>query len=181
MDVRRHRGPAPSVLHHFSEDPSIAQFLPHVPPTNPDHPPAVWAIDPDHAPLYWFPRDCPRVTAWPRDDSERDAFATAWSTTARRVHVMEAGWSDRMHTTSIYRYDFEPSAFRPWPAASGQWISEQAVTAYSCSELDDLVELHTASGIELRVVESLWPAHDLAVSDAWDFSIVRMRNARPRR
>ena len=27
---------------------------------------------------------------------------------------------------------------------------------------------------------SLWPLHDLAVSDRWDFSIVRMRNAAPR-
>jgi hypothetical protein len=34
--------------------------------------------------------------------------------------------------------------------------------------------------IELRLVPSLWPLHDLAVSDRWDFSIVRMRNARPR-
>ena len=33
--------------------------------------------------------------------------------------------------------------------------------------------------IELRAVPSLWPIRDLAVSDRWDFSIVRMMNARP--
>ncbi len=42
-------------LLHFSEDPSITRFVPHVPRTNPDHAPAVWAIDADHAPVYWFP------------------------------------------------------------------------------------------------------------------------------
>jgi hypothetical protein len=42
-----------TVLHHFSEDPSIERFIPHVPRTNPTHRAAVWAIDVDHAPLYW--------------------------------------------------------------------------------------------------------------------------------
>ena len=36
------------VVHHFSEDASIREFVPHVPATNPDHRPAVWAIDADH-------------------------------------------------------------------------------------------------------------------------------------
>ena len=53
-----------AVLFHFSEDPTLQRFVPHVPRTNPAHEPAVWAIDDDHAPLYWFPRACPRITAW---------------------------------------------------------------------------------------------------------------------
>ena len=40
--------------------------------------------------------------------------------------------------------------------------------------LSDMLELHVVAGIELRLVTSLWPLHDLAVSDRWDFSIVRM-------
>jgi hypothetical protein len=97
------------VLHHFSEDPNIVRFDPHVPVTNPEHRAGVWVIDAAHAPLYWFPRDCPRVTVWPRTSQE------------------------------VQRFD-----------------------------------------IELRAAPSLWPAHDLAIGDAWDFSIVRMRSARPR-
>ena len=50
-------------LFHFSHDPSIERFTPHVPATNPSQSPSVWAIDAEHAPLYWFPRNCPRVTA----------------------------------------------------------------------------------------------------------------------
>jgi hypothetical protein len=46
--------------------------------------------------------------------------------------------------------------------------------------MGDLLDEHVAAGIELRAAPSLWPLHDLAVSDRWDFSIVRMRNALPR-
>ena len=109
----------PALLHHFSEDPTIRRFEPHVPATNPDHRPGVWAIDAEHAPLYWFPRDCPRVTAWPRTPAEHVAFAAAWVTTARRVHGIESGWLDRMRTTTVYRYDLPRDDFAPWRTRRG--------------------------------------------------------------
>ena len=56
--------PTQAPLLHFSEDPSITRFTPHVPATNPGQAPAVWAIDAAHAPVYWFPRDCPRGAVW---------------------------------------------------------------------------------------------------------------------
>ena len=31
-----------------------------------------------------------------------------------------------------------------------------------------------------KAAPSLWPVRDLAVSDRWDFSLVRMANAQPR-
>ena len=171
----------PALLHHFSEDPNIRRFRPHVPATNPDHRPGVWAIDVEHAPLYWFPRDCPRVTAWPGTSDDHDAFAAAWTTTARRVHAIEGLWLDRMRTTTIYRYDLPVEDFSPWPDASGQWLAEHDVEPLSVTALPDLLGLHVTAGIELRIVTSLWPLRDLAVSDRWDFSLVRMHNAQPRR
>jgi Family of unknown function (DUF6886) len=170
----------PAVVHHLSEDPSIRRFRPHVPPTNPTHRPAVWAIDTDHAPLYWFPRDCPRVTAWPRPTDDPEMFAEAWVTTARRVHAVELGWLDRMRTTTLYRYDFAASGFEPWPDAAGQWIAEHEIAPIAVVELTDLLGLHADAGIELRLVPSLWPLRDLAVDDRWEFSLVRMANASPR-
>lgn len=169
-----------AVLFHFSEDPSITRFEPHVPRTNPDHAPAVWAIDDAHAPLYWFPRDCPRVTAWPRDGSDVEAFRSAFTTTATRVHAIELAWLQRMRTTSVYRYSFDAAHFRPWPDASGQWISDSAVEPVDVTGLGDLLDLHVHAGIELRAVPTLWPFLDLAVDDRWDFSIVRKANAAPR-
>jgi hypothetical protein len=167
-------------LFHFSHDPAIQRFTPHVPRSNPTHPPAVWAIDEDHAPLYWFPRDCPRVTAWPRNDDELIAYREAFCTTAPRVHAIELSWLPELSATTLYRYRLDSAAFRPWEDASGQWISDQTVEPLDVAALDDLVRCHVDSGIELRAVPSLWPLHDLARRGPWDFSIVRMVNAGPR-
>lgn len=166
-------------LFHFSHEPGIRHFVPHVPPTNPTHGPAVWAIDAAHAPLYWFPRDCPRVTAWPRNGSDQAAFREAFTTTAARVHAIELEWLPAMSTTVLYRYRFDATTFRPWPPATGQWTSDVEVDPIDVEAVGDLLELHVRAGIELRAVPSLWPLHDLAVSDRWDFSIVRMGNAHP--
>lgn len=169
------------VLFHFSEDPTIERFVPHVPRTNPSHPPAVWAIDEAHAPLYWFPRDCPRVTAWPRNESEVDGFRTAFTTSAPRLHAIELAWSERFRSTTLSCYRFDSSSFRPWTDASGQWISDTAVEPIGVDPVGDLLDRHVEAGIELRFAPSLWPLHDLAISgDAWHFSIVRMSNAQPR-
>jgi hypothetical protein len=171
---------APDVLFHFSEDPTITRFVPHVPRTNPDHPPAVWAIDAAHAPLYWFPRECPRVTVWPRNADEAADFRQVFGTDAPRVHAFEAGWLDRVRTADVHRYEFSAADFAPWQLASGQWIADHEVEPLSISPVGDLLEAHVRAGIELRIVPSLWPLHDLAFSDRWDFSMVRMANATAR-
>lgn len=61
----RYAGEGPFALWHFSEDPALGRFLPHVPVTNPQAPPLVWAVDTRHAPTFWFPGDCPRGCIWP--------------------------------------------------------------------------------------------------------------------
>jgi hypothetical protein len=169
-----------TVLYHFSEDPHITRFVPHVPRTNPEHRRAVWAIDAEHAPLYWFPRDCPRVTIWPLRTDDIGAFQARLATTAVRVHAIESGWLERMRSIPIYRYDFEPDGFYPWEDANGQWICEGDVVPVAVNPVGDLLEAHAQAGIELRIVPSLWPLHDLALERQFDFSIVRMRNVQPR-
>ncbi|MGH9271671.1 MAG: DUF6886 family protein [Ilumatobacteraceae bacterium] len=169
-----------AIVHHFSEDPSIRKFVPHVPATNQGHRAAVWAIDAEHAPLYWFPRACPRVTVWPRPTDDRSTFDAVWTTTTPRVHVTESDWLQRMRSTTVYRYDLPATAFTPWLDASGQWIAETTVTPLEVLAIPDLLSEHATAGIELRFAPSLWAAHDRAISDDWDFSIVRMGNAHPR-
>jgi hypothetical protein len=43
-----------------------------------------------------------------------------------------------------------------------------------------LLDAHAAASIELRIVPSLWPPHDITLGNEFDFSMVRMHNARPR-
>ena len=168
------------VLYHFSEDPAISRFVPHVPVTNPTQPPSVWAIDAEHAPLYWFPRDCPRVTVWPKNAGEEASFRETLHTTSRRVHAIELGWLAQMRTATLYRYGFDAADFTRWTDATGQWISDHAVEPVEVLPVGDLLDAHVDAGIELRAVPSLWPLHDLVVGDRWEFSIVRMANAIPR-
>ncbi len=133
----------------------------------------VWAIDADHAPLYWFPRDCPRVTAWPRNIIEQDHFREAFCTVAERVHAIEFRWLPVLGSTALYRYRFDGASFRQWTEAAGQWVSDVAVEPLEVERLDDLIGCHVAAGIELRAVANLWPLGDLAVAGPRDFSIVR--------
>ncbi len=170
-------GDAHQPLLHFSEDPHIQRFVPHVPTTNPIHPPAVWAIDADHAPLYWFPRDCPRVTVWPWDDAGRPRFEDVFETRAPRLHVIETRWLERMHTVELFRYDLPDDTFEPWADAFGQYVSRVDVVPASVQPVGDLVALHERAGIELRAVDSLHATRALAISDEWNFSIVRWMNA----
>jgi hypothetical protein len=66
--------PAPGEVLHFSEDPAIEVFRPHVAATSRQPTPYVWAVGHDRAPDYWFPRQCPRAMAWV-DERTGDLFA----------------------------------------------------------------------------------------------------------
>lgn len=168
------------VLCHFSEDASIDRCAPHIPETNPARGPAVWAIDAEHAPLSWFPRDCPRVTVWPRIADDHGDFQSMFCTAAARVHAVELGWLDRTQTTRLFRCRFNPAPFRSWPDASGSWIGERPVEPIEVEPVGDLLATHVDAGIEFGMVPSLWPLHDAVQSPRWDLSIVRMRNAKAR-
>ena len=168
------------MLYHFSEDPNIARFVPHVPRTNPSHPPAVWAIDREHAPLYWFPRECPRIAVWPLGVEDRPAFQARFTTSALRIHAIESEWLERMRAAQIYRYEFDAAAFSPWEEANGQWIATTEIVPSSVTPTGDLLAAHIEAAIELRIVPTLWPLHDVVLASGSDFSMVRMHNAQAR-
>jgi hypothetical protein len=164
-------------LLHFSEDPSITRFTPHVPSTNPGQSPAVWAIDADHAPVYWFPRDCPRGAVWADTDEQRSVLRHTFATGASRVQATELGWLERIRSTRLYVYELDSGPFEPWPDAEGQWIARVAVDPIEVRPVGDLLELHARAGIELRFVPDLFAFWDLVLASGLPFSGVRLRNA----
>ena len=98
---------------HFSENPHIADFAPHVARTAQVPEAYVWAVDAPRAPDYWFPRQCPRAMAWPEvttTDADRLAVLGA---TATRVHLIEYGWLPRMLTVRLFAYRFDAADFSP--------------------------------------------------------------------
>lgn len=169
-----------SRLFHFSEDPAIGRFEPHVPATNPEMRPLVWAIDEAHAPLYWFPRHCPRATVWARDDAEQQTLTTLFATTAPRLHATELEWREAMLDGVLYRYEFAAEPFSRWADANGHWVSEEPVEPVAVQRIDRLGQRHRDEGIELRFLDELWTFWDRVVESGLAFSGVRLANARPR-
>ena len=170
-------------LFHFSEDPAIEVFTPHVPATNPTQPASVWAIDEHHQSAYWFPRDCPRVTVWIDGfdgEAGRERFHRRYGTDALRLHVVEERWRPAMESTVLHRYELPPGDFDPWVEADGQWIATTPVHPIAVEPFDDLIGRHSDAGVELRFVDDLWMLRDLVVDGGHPFSIIRMMNARRR-
>ncbi len=167
-------------LFHYSEDPSIRRFVPHVPKTNPNQLPAVWAIDETHAPLYWFPRDCPRGTVWGRDQREVSLLQSLFHTSSHRLHVTESTWRDRIWRCELYRYSFSAETFLPWPDAFGTYVSHSTVSPLHVEPIHALIQRHEDAGIELRFVNNVWPFWDAVVASGLPFSGVRLSLAKRR-
>jgi hypothetical protein len=155
-------------LLHFSEDPTIKTFRPHVARTSTEVEPFVWALDEEHAPSYWFPRDCPRACCWEQGGS-------------RRWHAIEDIWLERMQACRLYAYEFDPAPFRPKIPGAGYWVATEEVPAVCVTLVGDLLRRHAEAGIELRIVANLWPSIDSIMTSGLEFSIIRKTNAKPRR
>jgi hypothetical protein len=168
----------PSRLYHFSDDAHLERFVPHVPPSNPGHPPAVWAIDDEHAPLYWFPRMCPRISVWARTPEEQTVLTEQLGTEARRVCAAESHWLEGIRRGHLYRYVFDGARFHPWEQADGQYVTDQVVEPVAVERLDDLLGLHAAAEVELRITPRLGRLMDQITASGLPFSFVRIRDAR---
>ena len=164
-------------VYHYSEDGTIKRFAPHVPPTNPSHPPAVWAIDQEHSPLYWFPRYCPRISVWARTDAQQQVLSATFGTEAARVCAAETGWLRRVRDAKVYRYRFDADRFAPWVEADGQYVSGDIVYPERVDVLDDLLGLHADAGVELRFTPRLGVLMDQVLASGLPFSFVRIRDA----
>jgi hypothetical protein len=173
------RPPAGELLH-FSEDPSITVFVPHVAATAQERQPYVWAVDFDQAPGYWFPRHCPRVLTWASAstttlDCERFLGASS------RVHAIEYAWLEKLLSTVLYAYRFDESQFVPFGTPEPHaYVSTVPVRPLRPPErVGPLLEAHAVAGIELRLLSNLWPYWTQVMRSTLGFSGIRLRNAQP--
>ena len=163
-------------LYHFSEDPSIEAFTPHVPEHRHDVDPRVWAIDEWHSPMYFFPRQCPRILLW-RISGTTEADVARWwhHSEARMLAHIESCWLDAMRTSRVYRYDLPAAGFEDLHEA-GMYVSRQRVEPLRVEPLGDLIEALERASVELRLLPSLEPLRDV-----WQSSLhasgIRLRNA----
>ncbi len=167
---------------HFTEDPTITTFVPHVAATAADPTARVWAVDAERAPSYWFPRQCPRAMAWVTDGtSASDAERILGIGSGRRVHAVEYRWLDRIREVRLFAYRLPADGFEPIgtpePAAH---ISTHTVRPLGPPEpVGDLLALHEAAGIQLRVLPHLHDFWAAVITSTLGFSGIRLRNAAP--
>jgi uncharacterized protein DUF6886 len=162
-----------------SEDPELTRFAPHRAPTALEDEPLVWAIDTRHQPLYWFPRQCPRGTFWAGPGTTDADVERLLGSRARRVHIVEPPWLERMRATTLYLYRLPEETFEAYEPAGGYWISRATVEPLERVELHDLVAAHERAGIELRLVPRLLDAWDEVIASTLEFSGMRLSNAGP--
>jgi hypothetical protein len=174
--------PNPGHVLHFSEDPTITVFTPHVAATAQQPEPFVWAVDAQNSPSYWFPRQCPRAMAWLTShttDEDRDRILGPGG--GNRVHVIEYAWLEAIHTVTLYAYRFDATDFRPFGRYTHAHVCDHEVRPLGPAEpIGDLLELYEAAGIQLKVLPNLWTFWDAATASSLGHSGIRLRNARPR-
>jgi hypothetical protein len=174
--------PRPGELLHFSEDPEIVRFVPHVAATAQQPGAHVWAVDADRAPDYWFPRQCPRAMAWTEpgtfDEDRRHILGPGGGD---RVHAIEYDWLDRLRTVQLYAYRLPAAAFHPFgdPVAHALVATVPVDPLAPAEPVGDLLALHRDAGIQLRVLNNLWPFWNAVTATTLGFSGIRLRNAHP--
>lgn len=160
--------PSPGEVLHFSEDPSIERFVPHVAATARQPEAYVWAVDALNSPCYWFPRQCPRACSWVQVDGRADD----------RVHAIEEAWLGAVGTTRLHAYRFDAGPFRPFGDRPHAWVATVPVEPLGPPvEVGDLVGLHARHGIELRVLPDLEEHFAEVRAAGREFSGIRMGNA----
>lgn len=166
---------------HFSEDPDIDRFAPHVAATAQQADAYVWAVDADRAPDYWFPRQCPRALAWLLPATTPKDRAEVLGPAATRVHVIEHGWLEALRSVQLFAYRLPAEAFAPFGDPPHAHVSVTEVAPLGPPEpVGSLLGLHEQAGIELRLVDRLWPFVDRAAGSSVGYSGIRLPNARPR-
>src|SRR3954468_761387 len=170
--------PEESQVLHFSEDPTITVFEPHVAATAKYAEPYVWAVDHGRAPDYWFPRRCPRAMAWATESTTEDDRRNIIGD-EQRVHAVEYGWLEAMRTVELYAYRLPAADFEPFRDYCH--VSTSTVVPLGPPEpVGDLFALHAAAGIQLRVLPDLWPFWDRVTVSSLGFSGIRLANGCPR-
>lgn len=173
--------PGPGEVLHFSEDPTITEFVPHVAATAQQPEAYVWAVDHDRCPDYWFPRQCPRAMAWLGENTTTADRLAILGPSASRVHMVEYGWLEAIRRASVYAYRLAAEAFEPFGDPPHAMVSTVPVRPLGPPEpVGDLLALHDGAGIELRVVNNLWPWWDAVIASTVEFSGIRLKNALPR-
>jgi hypothetical protein len=96
----------------------------------------------------------------------------------------EVVWAiDEEHLLRISRlfvYEMPRQEFQLADRSAGYWVTRNPVVPTAVTEVADCFAEIQKRGAQVRICDDLWPLYDAVVCPTLDYSIIRMRNARPR-
>jgi hypothetical protein len=169
-------------LFHVSEEAGIERFEPRPPPSldagvEGD---VVWAVAGSHLVNFLTPRDCPRI-AFRAGPGTSEADKARFLAGAERVVALEEDWLERVRACTLYLYEMPPRTFEEALPEAGYWISREVVTPSGVVAVSNLMAALAEAGAEIRILNDFWPLADAVAASSLQFSILRKRNANPRR
>ena len=170
-------------LFHVSEEANIEVFYPRTPERNDldKNIGLVWAIDEKRLPNFLTPRDCPRVAYHiGKNTSEVDKMRFFTSSSIKHTVIIESDWFNRMKDTTLYLYEFDTSDFELQDEIAGYYISKTPQVPIAKHKVIDMFSELMARNVEIRVVDNLWDIADRIKSSTLNWSLCRMKNAKPK-
>ena len=95
--------------------------------------------------------------------------------------AVERTWLDRLRTARVFCYHLPPETFECIDTCAGYFVSRLPVVPSRVDLIDDAIAELRRRNVELRVEPNLWRLRDAVAASSLLFSIIRMRNAEPRR
>jgi hypothetical protein len=178
------RQPPPEKIFHISENGEIETFKPRPSPSviknlTGD---VVFGISEKLLHNYLFPRDCPRVAFYASAETtptDREKFLQA---SPEYVVAVEAKWFSAIQKTTLFCYEFDGKSFSLIDECADYYVSRSEVKPLSVRRIDDILdELFRRKNVELRILSELWKIADKVSKSSLNFSLIRMRNAIPRK
>lgn len=84
-----------------------------------------------------------------------------------------------MRSCRLFVYGVPQATFEILDECAGYFVSRAPVTPARVDIVDDPIAELANRGEELRMVPNLWPLRDAVAASSLNFSLIRMRNARP--
>jgi len=170
-------------LYHVSEEPNITIFHPRLPTRNDldQSIGLVWTINEQCLPNFLTPRDCPRVTYHASRQTSQDDIDHFFSSSARHCVAIEHNWFELMVRTELYLYEFDPQDFYLQDEVAGFYVSEKTQKPISVTKINHIFNELFIRGVEVRILDDLWQLADGVQNSTLNWSLCRMRNAKPRK
>lgn len=94
--------------------------------------------------------------------------------------AIESGWFERLQSCRLYCYHLPAQTFECIDECAGYFVSRVPVVPTAVEVFEDPIAQLLRQGVELRLLPDLWLLRDAVISSTLQFSVIRMRNARPR-